>query len=61
MGDTRSTSVTVSSSSINRSTTDAQGACSSFTTSSDCQSRPIVSLLEKLRDPSASELDRNCC
>ena len=35
-----------------------RGACSSFTTSSDCQS---VSLLEKLHDPSASELGRNCC
>ena len=52
MGDSRSTSVTVSSSSINGSMMDVQGACSSFTTSNDCQLRPIVSLLEKLHDPS---------
>ena len=51
MADSRSTSITVSSSSSNGSTTDAQGACSSST--SDCESRPIVSLLERLRAPSA--------
>ena len=44
-----------SSSGSNRSTTDALGACSSSTTSSDCESRPIVSLLVRLRAPSASE------
>ena len=37
---------------------DAKGACSASTTSSDCESRPIVSLLERLRAPSASELGR---
>ena len=44
-----------SSSGSNRSTTDALGACSSSTNSSDCESRPIVSLLVRLRIPSASE------
>ena len=38
--------------------TDAKGACSASTTSSDCESRPIVSLLERLCAPSASELGR---
>ena len=38
--------------------TDTKGACSASTTSSDCESRPIVSLLESLRAPSASELGR---
>ena len=33
--------------------TDAKGACSA---SSNCESHPIVSLLERLRAPSASEL-----
>ena len=39
----------------NRSTTDALGGCSSSTTSSDCELRPIVSLLVRLCAPSASE------
>ena len=51
-------SSTVSSSSSNGSTTDAKGACSASTTSSDCELRPIVSLLEMLCAPSASELGR---
>ena len=37
---------------------DAKGACSACTTSNDCESHPIVSLLERLRVPSASELGR---
>ena len=36
--------------------TDAKEACSASTTSSDCESRPIVNLLERLPAPSASEL-----
>ena len=40
------------------STTDTQVACSSSTTSSECESRPIVSLLERLCAPSTSELAR---
>ena len=40
------------------STTDTQVACSSSTTSSECESHPIVSLLERLRAPSTSELAR---
>ena len=47
-----------SSSSSNRSTKDTKGTCSTSTTSRDCESRPIVSLLERLRAPSASELGR---
>ena len=43
----------------NGSMTDTQGACSSSTASSDCQLCPIVSLLKRLHDPSASELGRN--
>ena len=54
----RDSRFTVSSSSSNGPTTDAQGACSSSTTSSDCESCPIVSLLERLHVPSASELGR---
>ena len=39
--------------------TDNQPTCSSSTaSSSECESRPVVSLLEKLRAPSASELGR---
>ena len=49
---------TVSSSSRNGSMMDTKGACSASTTSSDCESRPIVSLLERLRASSASELGR---
>ena len=52
---------TVSSSSRNGSMMDTKGACSASTTSSDCESHPIVSLLrllERLRAPSASELGR---
>ena len=45
-------------SSSNGSTTDAKGGCDASTTSSDCESRPIVSLLERLHAPSASELGR---
>ena len=43
----------------NKRPTDAKGACSASTTSTDCESRPIVSLLERLHAPSASELGRN--
>ena len=49
---------TVSSSNSNGPTTDVQGACSSSTTSNDCESCPIMSLLERLHVPSASELGR---
>ena len=55
MADSRST---VSSSSSNGSTTDTKGGCSASTTSSDCESRPILSLLERLCAQSASELGR---
>ena len=55
---TRDSCSTVSSSSSYGSTTDAKGACSASTTSSDCESRPIVCLLERLRAPTASELGR---
>ena len=51
------TNVCVGSSSSKGSTTDAQGACSTSTTSSDCEC-PTVSFLERLRAPSASELGR---
>ena len=37
---------------------DRRTLSSASTTSSDCESRPIVSLLERLRAPSASELGR---
>ena len=47
--------IAASSSGINSSTMDALGACSSSTTSSDCESRPVMSLLVRLRAPSASE------
>ena len=49
---------TVSSSNSNGPTTDVQDACSSSTTSNDCDSCPTMSLLERLRVPSASELGR---
>ena len=55
MADSCSTSIIVSSSSSKGSTRDAQGGS---TTSSDCESHPIVSLLERLWAPSASELGR---
>ena len=58
MVDSCCTSISVSSSSSNWSTMDAQGACGSSNTSSECESRPIVSLLERLHAPSASELGR---
>ena len=55
MADSCSISITVSSSNSKGSTRDAQGGS---TTSSDCESHPIVSLLERLWAPSASELGR---
>ena len=49
---------TVSSRNSNGPTMDIQGTCSSSTTSKDCESCPIMSLLERLHVPSASELGR---
>ena len=48
----------VSNSSSNWSMMDAKGACSASTTSSYCESCPLVSLLERLRALSASEMGR---
>ena len=55
MADSRSI---VSSSSSNGSMTDAKEPCSTSTTSSYCESHPLVSLLERLRALSASEMGR---
>lgn len=51
-------SVETSGSSSNGSTTDTQIAGSSSTNSSEGESRPLVSLMENLRAPTASELGR---
>ena len=55
MADSRSI---VSSSSSNGSVTDTKEACSASTTSSYCESCPLVSLLERLHALSASEMGR---